>query len=60
MTKHISAYESNSVHGDAGITVHSLYYWASCFKTVTHPQFPSSRVYSCYANGCEETAQMYA
>lgn len=29
----------------AGINVQPLQYWASCFKAVGHPQFPSNRVY---------------
>lgn len=35
----------------AGINVQPLQYWASCFKAVGHPQFPSNRV---YPNGCED------
>ena len=35
----------------AGINVQPLQYWASCFKAVRHPQFPSNRV---YPNGCED------
>ena len=35
----------------AGINVQPLYCWASCFKAVGHPQFPSNRV---YPNGCKD------